>query len=279
MSDKKISQLAASSTPLAGTEVLPIVQSGATTKVSVSDLTAGRDVLMENLGVGTAINPSYKIASSGPIISSAGANYFAGTLGIGATPAYKLDVLIGGGVQSIFRAGQSGVSNGFIITSDGTNLTYAFNTGNIVIGTAGKGIDFSADPSAAGMTSELLDDYEEGTWTPVVVGTTAAGTCTYVTQVGSYTKVGRLVYFQMEVNYTTHTGTGNMQITGLPYVVATSGTAIANPSGLTFSNDLVIIASAGGSALVPFTYATGAARAFLPMDAAAIITVSGCYSV
>ncbi len=41
--------------------------------------------------------------------------------------------------------------------------------GNLVIGTAGKGINFSADPSAPGMTSELLDDYEEGTWTPEVV--------------------------------------------------------------------------------------------------------------
>ena len=44
MADKKISALTASSTPLAGTEVLPIVQSGATVKVAVSDLTAGRDV-------------------------------------------------------------------------------------------------------------------------------------------------------------------------------------------------------------------------------------------
>jgi hypothetical protein len=38
--------------------------------------------------------------------------------------------------------------------------------GNLVIGTAGKGIDFSADPAAPGMTSELLDDYEEGTQQP-----------------------------------------------------------------------------------------------------------------
>jgi len=63
--------------------------------------------------------------------------------------------------------------------------------GNLVIGTAGKGIDFSADPSTAGMTSELLDDYEEGTWTPaqgagcVVVGTFSSS--------GTYTKVGRSV--------------------------------------------------------------------------------------
>lgn len=44
MADKKISQLSAATTPLAGTEVLPIVQSGATVKVSVADLTAGRTV-------------------------------------------------------------------------------------------------------------------------------------------------------------------------------------------------------------------------------------------
>ena len=42
MADKKISALTASATPLAGTEVLPIVQSGSTVKVAVSDLTAGR---------------------------------------------------------------------------------------------------------------------------------------------------------------------------------------------------------------------------------------------
>jgi hypothetical protein len=44
MADKKISALSSATTPLAGTEVLPIVQSGATVKVAVSDLTAGRAV-------------------------------------------------------------------------------------------------------------------------------------------------------------------------------------------------------------------------------------------
>ena len=44
MADKKISQLPAATTPLAGTEVLPIVQSGTTDKVSVANLTAGRAV-------------------------------------------------------------------------------------------------------------------------------------------------------------------------------------------------------------------------------------------
>jgi hypothetical protein len=44
MADKKISALTSASTPLAGTEVLPIVQSGATVKVAVSDLTTGRAI-------------------------------------------------------------------------------------------------------------------------------------------------------------------------------------------------------------------------------------------
>lgn len=44
MADKKISALPAATTPLAGTEVVPIVQSGTTDKVAVSDLTAGRAV-------------------------------------------------------------------------------------------------------------------------------------------------------------------------------------------------------------------------------------------
>ena len=44
MADLKISQLPAATTPLAGTEVLPIVQSGSTVQVSVNNLTAGKDV-------------------------------------------------------------------------------------------------------------------------------------------------------------------------------------------------------------------------------------------
>jgi hypothetical protein len=44
MADLKISQLPAATTPVAGTEVLPIVQTGTTTKVSIADLTVGRVV-------------------------------------------------------------------------------------------------------------------------------------------------------------------------------------------------------------------------------------------
>lgn len=126
MADKKISALTAASTPLAGTEVLPIVQSGATVKVAVSDLTAGRAISA------TAITAS---------------------------------------------------------------------TGNFIVGTAGQGVDFSINPNPGGMTSELLNDYEEGTWTP------APNSGTFSSATGRYTKVGRVVTLQFNITVGTGGGT------------------------------------------------------------------------
>jgi hypothetical protein len=89
--------------------------------------------------------------------------------------------------------------------------------GNLVIGTAGKGIDFSSDPSAAGMTSELLNDYEEGDWTPTFTRDTPP-VFTYGTVVGKYTKVGRQVTVNATMFFTvTSAGGGLCYIGGLPF--------------------------------------------------------------
>jgi hypothetical protein len=104
--------------------------------------------------------------------------------------------------------------------------------GNLVIGTAGKGIDFSADPSAPGVTSELLDDYEEGTFSPTL--TTDGTDFTSVTYFanfngGKYTKIGRLVTIQIALGTSAVTigpATGNIVIGNLPFTCAahTGGT-------------------------------------------------------
>jgi hypothetical protein len=65
------------------------------------------------------------------------------------------------------------------------------STGNLVIGTSGKGIDFSATPGTG--TSELLNDYEEGTWTPSF--SKSGGSTPTQTSTGTYTKIGNIVYF------------------------------------------------------------------------------------
>jgi hypothetical protein len=93
------------------------------------------------------------------------------------------------------------------------------NEGNLVIGKAGKGIDFSITSNGSGTTtSELLNDYEEGTWTPTFAGTGGNTGQVYGSQDGTYTKVGRLVTFTANVSLTTlGTITGFVRIDGLPF--------------------------------------------------------------
>lgn len=102
------------------------------------------------------------------------------------------------------------------------------STGNLIIGTSGKGIDFSATPGTG--TSELLADYEEGTFTPSVVGSTTAGTASYGRRTGVYTKVGRLVTFSIDLAWNGGTGTGNLVFSGLPF----TSTALNNGVGSSF---------------------------------------------
>jgi hypothetical protein len=109
---------------------------------------------------------------------------------------------------------------------EGMRITSAGNvevaTGNLVIGTSGKGIDFSADGNAAGMTSEVLDDYEEGTWTASLVASTTDFSGVKNTS-GKYTKIGNVVIVQFGLSITSPSGgVGNMKITGLPFPVSTN---------------------------------------------------------
>ncbi len=98
------------------------------------------------------------------------------------------------------------------------------STGNLVIGTSGKGIDFSADPSAAGMTSELFDDYEEGTWTPTITFSGASAGLTYASQLGTYTKIGRQVTLNFDVRLSSKgTSNGAWEIGNFPFAAGSEG--------------------------------------------------------
>jgi len=107
------------------------------------------------------------------------------------------------------------------------------NTGNLVIGTSGKGIDFSATPdtavAGATSTSELLDNYEEGTWTPVYQSTTNSSNNVTNSRVGYYTRVGNTVYITANLisnDLSGITSTDQVVIGGLPY--ASSSTTSGN---------------------------------------------------
>ena len=103
--------------------------------------------------------------------------------------------------------------------------------GNLVIGTAGKGIDFSSDPSAPGMTSELLDDYEEGTFTPTFSCDTGTVTVNAATRTATYTKIGRQVTVNVLMSVdSVNLPTGSLYVDGLPFASASNSSValIAN---------------------------------------------------
>jgi hypothetical protein len=100
------------------------------------------------------------------------------------------------------------------------NGDLTITNGNLVVA-SGKGIDFSATSNSSGtMTSELLDDYEEGTWTGTLKGSVADPT-TPVTATGYYTKVGNKVFATIAINNATTTGaSGIVSVSGLPFTSA-----------------------------------------------------------
>ena len=131
------------------------------------------------------------------------------------------------GTDYAFAAYQDSANPLATIGVDGT-ATFA---GNITLSTAGTGIDFSATAGGTGTdTSELFDDYEEGTFTPGLSfggGTTGI---TYGEANGTYTKVGRFVFCTMVMSLTNKgSSSGDVLITGLPY--ATQNTPSARGGG------------------------------------------------
>ena len=108
------------------------------------------------------------------------------------------------------------------------------NDGNLVIGTNGHGIDFSADGNVGGMTSELLDDYEEGTFTPTATNFTVSGTSTLT---GQYVKIGRQVTIGIKfANTGTIAHATSAFIGGLPFSMA-SGTEAHGLIGMLDNNN------------------------------------------
>ena len=96
---------------------------------------------------------------------------------------------------------------------------------------SGQGIDFSATSDGSGtMSSELLDDYEEGTWSP----SDESGASQTFTYAGNpyYTKVGNIVTVQAFISVPSNTSGNAVQIGSLPFNIATN----AYGSGTCFNN-------------------------------------------
>jgi hypothetical protein len=133
-----------------------------------------------------------------------------------------------------------------------TGLSNLSISGNLIVA-SGFGIDFSA--TAGTGTSELFDDYEEGTWTPAFSYTTPNDVSfTYAAQTGLYTKVGNLVTVSFEITlsaFSKNTAAGAFIVTGLPYTVASSdkSTGAMSLDNTTYFADPVIASRPNATSL------------------------------
>ena len=201
-----------------------------------SDATAITITSAEKVGIGTA-NPSQLLtveSNSFPILQIAnnptdGAaldivekqdGYAASTATFGQTGVYGYRLKLNGSTNElILQSGsQTTTTDRVTVERDTGNVT--LDTGNLVIGTSGKGIDFSSTSDGSGTdSSELFDDYEEGTWSP-----TFAGVATASSYGATYIKIGRQVIAECYIAGNTQNNTSQFQLGGLPYTSANETT-------------------------------------------------------
>ena len=196
MANTKISALTAATTPVAGTEVLPIVQSSATKQLSIANLTPGLSTITAAKGgtgqtsfaVGdllyadttTTLAKLADVATGNAVISggvSTAPSY--GKIGLtthvsgilpvanGGTNASTASITSFNNITGYTASGATGTTSTNLVFSTSPSITTptlvgdaTLSTGNIIQGTAAKGFDFSANTPAAGMTSQLLNWYE-----------------------------------------------------------------------------------------------------------------------
>ena len=136
----------------------------------------------------------------------------------------------------------------------GTNSGFSFDETTLTI--PGQ-IAFPATQSASA-GANTLDDYEEGTWTPVLTFSTPGDlSVVYSTQDGTYRKVGGLVVVQFAIatsTFTHTTASGSLQITGMPFnqIGAVPGISSMYWQGITKANYTQVVARATGGTTADF---------------------------
>jgi len=141
--------------------------------------------------------------------------------GAGVAGSVKLISANSTGAETALTFGTSSTARGN--NAEAARFT---SSGNLAF-PSGQGIDFSATSGTG--TSELLDDYEEGSWTPYYGADGGSPTVTYSTQSGTYTKIGRVVTVTCSLVINTVVGgSGALRIYGLPFVNGTNSCGLTN---------------------------------------------------
>ena len=196
------------------TPVFTLTPSGAAT--FSSSVTATGNIVANNphsgnTGEGIIAGKSFKISAGG---TGESAKMY--------VVSKDLSDTYGSGLQIQFANQADDKGFGFNLNTNGDYEVYTKDTSWNKVFTATKdrylrlatkGIQFNGDTADA----NSLDDYEEGTWTPAF---SDAGTPSYTTQFGRYTKIGRVVFCTIALRATSVSGSSTIVLTGLPFSAA-----------------------------------------------------------
>lgn len=223
------------------------IQHGSSAVPNITLNASGDVVIASGITVTGSITASGFVSSSSVVIPSGSAAapgiYFAGDTDTG-----------------LFTAS----GNTIAVTTSGTERLSITSNAYVRLASGTGGIQFNGDTAA----TNALDDYEEGTFTPVIEGTTGAGTASYSTRAGTYTKIGNMVTVYCQVTWSSGTGTGNLRVTGLPFTSnenyvtamgATAGLALTDQYayGFTSSSNVInvgITSTNGTSTAASYAY-------------------------
>ena len=108
--------------------------------------------------------------------------------------------------------------------SSGANLYIKNNAGQAqaYIKSDGQAVFNGTVNIGGSAAAHTIDEYEEGNWTPTIYGGTTAGTTTHTFQVGTYTRIGRMVHVRGYVQWNAITGSGPLYLGGMPYAISSS---------------------------------------------------------
>lgn len=186
-----------------------------------------------------------------------------------------------GAISYLHNAG--GVSDEMVFYTATSEAARFKSSGNLAF-PSGQGIDFSATSGTG--TSELLDDYEEGTWTPALLfDNTMVGAFTYTTQVGTYTKIGRLVTASFNLAWSAIPSGGSIMVLNLPFTAVNAANVrgfISDQGGITntgtyaiTSGDGLVVASYVPTQCAISTVKSGVNRPNDPLQQTALTAASG----
>jgi hypothetical protein len=197
----------------------------------------------------------------------------ASIISAGTTSGTSLN--LSGDTSGVLQLASNGSTTAVTInTSQGVAVLNCLGVGNATPSTSGAGITFPASQSAS-TDANTLDDYEEGTFTPVYQPASGSfSSITYTEQFGAYTKIGNRVYVQGRIrsnSISVGTASGGVRIGGLPFTVQNNSTTSRNAGCLSvvtaWGGDFPSgIFAESNSTFMPLLYRTSVNGATIDLD-------------